>query len=80
MIEKYFWCVQANLLADGELKTKLIKQIKSQHFGVASKLSRKDLGSTVGRLAAKRLAAKRLVGRSLQLLTVLSVSSLSSSI
>ena len=62
VIEKYFRCAKANLLADGELKTKLTKQFKSQHFGVAKKLSRKDLGSTVGRLAAKRL-----VGRSLQL-------------
>ena len=62
VIEKYFRCAQANLLADVEMKTKLMKQFKSQHFGVARKLSRKDLGSTVGRLAAKRL-----VGRSLQL-------------
>ena len=44
------------------MKTKLIKQFESQHIGVARKLSRKYLGSTVGRLAAKRL-----VGRSLQL-------------
>ena len=62
VIEKYFRCAQANLLADVEMKTKLMKQFKSQHFGVARKLSRKDLRSTVGRLAAKRL-----VGRSLQL-------------
>ena len=60
VIEKYFRCAKANLLADGELKTKLTKQFKSQHFGVARKLSRKDLGSTVGRLAAKRLVCRSL--------------------
>ena len=60
VIEKYFRCAKASLLADGELKTKLTKQFKSQHFGVARKLSRKDFGSTVGRLAAKRLVCRSL--------------------
>ena len=40
---KYFRCVQANLLADSEMKTKLVKQFKSQHFDVTRKLSRKKL-------------------------------------
>ena len=55
-------CTQASLLADTDVKTKLTKQFKSQHFCVAAKLSKKCLESTV-----VRLAAKRLVGRSLQL-------------
>ena len=39
-----------------------MEQFNSQHFGVRMKLSKKDLGSAV-----VRLATKRLVGRSLQL-------------
>ena len=54
--------MQATLVADSEIKIKLMNQFKSQNFGVAVTLSRKDLGSTV-----VGLAAKRPVGRSLQL-------------
>ena len=50
------------VLADTDMKTKLTKQFKSQHFGIAAKLGKKGWESTVVRLAAKRLA-----GRSLQL-------------
>ena len=39
-----------------------MEQFNSQHFGVGMKLSTKDLGSAV-----VRLATKRLIGRSLQL-------------
>ena len=45
VIEKFFRCAQASLLADSKMKTKLIKQFESQHIGVARKLSRKYLGS-----------------------------------
>ena len=62
VIDKHFRCMQANLAADSEMKIKLMNQFKSEHFGGAVTLSRKDLGSAV-----VRLAAKRLVGRSLQL-------------
>ena len=41
-----------------------MEQFNSQHFGVGMKLSRKDLGSAVVRLATK---TKTLIGRSLQL-------------
>ena len=53
---------QANLLADGNMKT---KQFESQHLGVARKFHTKDMGSAV-----VRVAAKKLVARSLQLHTV----------
>ena len=42
--------MQANLLTD---KGNLMEQFNSQHFGVGMKLSRKDLGSAVVRLATK---------------------------
>ena len=54
--------MQANILTDKEMKGNLMEQFNSQHFGVGVKLSRKDLGSAV-----VRLATKRLIGRSLQL-------------
>ena len=54
--------MQANLLTDKEMNGNLMEQFNSQHFGVGMKLSRKDLGSAV-----VRLATKRLIGRSLQL-------------
>ena len=60
VIEKYFRCAQANLLADGSMKTKLLQQFESQQLGVARKSSTKDLGSAVVRLAAKKLVARSL--------------------
>ena len=50
--------MKGNLLANGEVKSKLKE---SRRGGVASPhLSRKDLDMTVGRLAAQRLVTKAL--------------------
>ena len=54
LIEKCFRLMRANLLTDKEMKGNLMEQFNSQHFGVGIKLSRKDLGSAVVRLATKR--------------------------
>ena len=55
-VEGYVKSVKANLLANGEVKSKLKEVLKSRCGGLASPhLTRKDLEMTVGRLAAQRL-------------------------
>ena len=60
-VEGYVKSVKANLLANGEVKSKLKEVLKSRCGGLASPhLTRKDLEMTVGRLAAQRLVTKAL--------------------
>ena len=60
-VEGYVKSVKANLLANGEVKSKLKEVLKSRCGGLASPhLTRKDLEMTVGRLAAQRLLTKAL--------------------
>ena len=60
-VEGYVKSVKANLLANGEVKSKLKEVMKSRCGGLASPhLTRKDLEMTVGRLAAQRLLTKAL--------------------